>query len=209
MSEATQGTADWLQARLGYATASNFATILTKGRGKGKEWGDTAMTHALTLVAERLTGEGEPEFTAAACDWGNANEPFAVAAYEAAQGVYVEPASFIRHPLIDWVGGSPDGLVAQDGLIEAKCPHKSHNHLRTVWTGKMPAEHTAQVQGNLWITGREWCDFVSFDPRLPESCQLFVTRVERDAAFIETLGDRVEAFLALVNQILEGCHAAE
>lgn len=206
---AKQGTDEWLAERLGHATASNFAAILTKGRSKSQPWGDTATSLALTLAAERLTGRPAEGFRSAATDWGNEHETAAVVAYEIAQGETVETAGFIRHPLLDWVGGSPDGLIGDDGILEAKCPWTSREHVRTVWGGVMPEQHKAQVQGNLWVTGRDWCDFVSFDPRMPESCALFITRVERDAEYIQSLADRVEAFVGLVNQILGECDAQQ
>lgn len=202
-----QGSPEWLAARLGHITASKFGVVLTKGRSKAKAWGETAVSYALELAHERLSGAGQPEFTAAACEWGTDHEPLAVTAYEESQAVEVAPAGFVEHPLIEGVGGSSDGLIGSSGILEVKCPYTGREHLRTLWEGTMPEKHKPQVQGNLWVTGRDWCDFVSFDPRLGESSALFITRVARDADYIETLAERVEAFAALVSEIVEACRA--
>ncbi len=198
-----QGTPEWLQERLGFVTGSRFADVLAKARNKSEPWGQTAVSYALTLAGERLTGMPSQTERFPATDWGNEQEPYAVAAYEQMQGVTVETAGFVPHALVDWVGCSPDGLVGDDGTIEAKCPFTEREHLRTVWTGCMPDEHKAQVQGGLWVTGRQWCDFISYNPRLPESCSLFVSRVERDPEYIAKLSQRIEAFAGLVSEMVE------
>lgn len=205
----SQGSPQWLAERLGHVTASKFEDVLKKGRSKASVWGDGATTYALTLAAERLTGVVAGGYATDAMDWGTQHEPDAVAAYELTQLVNVKVAPFVRHPLIDNVGGSPDGFVFDDGILEVKCPYTSKEHLRTVWDGSMPEHHRPQVQGNLWITGRDWCDFVSYDPRMPEECRLFISRVERDAEYIKTLSDRVEAFAALVSEMVEVCGAQQ
>lgn len=200
---AVQGTAEWLQERLGFVTASRFSDAMTAGRSKSKPWGDTAVSYALTLAAERLTGQPAPSYTNEAMQWGHDNEAVAVAAYEQMQEVEVDAAPFVTHALVDYVGGSSDGFVGSAGIIEVKCPFTTKEHLRAVWDGCMPDQHKAQVQGNLWVTGRQWCDFISYDPRLPESCSLFVSRVERDPEYISTLSARIEAFAALVSEMVE------
>jgi hypothetical protein len=127
-------------------------------------------------------------------EWGTATEPFARAAYETQRGLMVDEVGFVPHPITEWVGGSPDGLVGDDGGIEIKCPHNSVVHVETL-TGGMPSEHRAQVQGLLWITGREWWDFISFDPRMPEKMRLYIERVKRDEDYIAKLVDEVTKFL--------------
>jgi len=185
-----QRTDEWFKARLGKATASNFRKILAKV--KTGEAADRRNYRA-QLVIERLTGHQHDSYSNAAMQWGTEQEPFARIAYMAQTGNDVQEVGFIEHPDL-MAGASPDGYIGERGLIEIKCP-VSATHIETLKAGACPAEHYAQVQGQLWITGREWCDFVSYDPRMPERLQLFVTRVARDADYIDTLAKEVKAFL--------------
>jgi hypothetical protein len=128
--------------------------------------------------------------------WGTEQEPAARAAYERVTGTSVEETGFVAHDTL-LAGCSPDGLVDWDGLIEIKCPYNSANHIETLLRG-MPDEHIPQVQGQMWITGRQWCDFVSFDPRMPEPLQLHIQRINRDPGFIADLEARITIFLQQV-----------
>jgi predicted phage-related endonuclease len=130
--------------------------------------------------------------------WGVEQEPFARAAYEAAQGVMVEEVGFIPHPTIDMAGASPDALVGDDGVVEVKCP-ESKGMLETLLTKKVPAKYFAQMQFQLSCTGRQWADYVVFDPRMPPKAQLFVTRIQRDNAFITEMEAEIVKFLAEVD----------
>jgi hypothetical protein len=134
-------------------------------------------------------------------NWGTEQEPEARAAYERATGRIVEETGFFAHDSLP-AGCSPDGLVDWDGLIEIKCPYNSAVHIETLLNG-MPTHHTAQVQGQMWITGRDWCDFVSFDPRMPEALQLHVQRITRDPGFIADLEAKVTSFLQQVGNQVE------
>jgi hypothetical protein len=185
-----QRSDEWYAARCGKATASNFRKILATI--KSGEAADRRNYRA-QLVCERLTGKVDQGFTNDAMRWGIENEPFALAAYIAQTGVYVDEEGFIPHHTL-LAGASPDGLIGLDGGIEIKCPTKAV-HIETLRAQRMPAEHIPQVQGCMWISGREWWDFVSYHPEFPHGLQLFVTRVLRDDAYISTLEKSVEAFL--------------
>ncbi len=189
-----QGSPEWLAARAGHCTASRFKDVLAKIKT-----GESASrrNYRIQLVTERLTGRPCDSFTNAAMEWGTATEPFARAAYESARTLMVDETGFLLHPAVPFVGASPDGLVADDGGVEIKCPHQSTVHVETLESG-MPPEHRAQVQGTLWVTGRQWWDFISYDPRMPEHLQLYVERVKRDDAYIDALAAEVGRFLAEV-----------
>ena len=123
-------------------------------------------------------------------------------AYEAATGAMVEEVGFIKHPTLPMVGGSPDGLIGEDGGWESKSPYNTANHIYTILEG-MPAEHEAQIQGLMWITGRKWWDFQSFDPRLPAPMNRYVQRIDRNDIFIKQLENEVIAFNAEVAVLVE------
>jgi hypothetical protein len=149
------------------------------------------------LVTERLSGEPTPFFANAAMQWGTEQEPFAREAYEVTREVFVEEVGFIVHPLMKMAGASPDGLVTEHGLVEIKAPN-SLTHVATLRANEVPAKYLPQIYFQMACTGRAWCDFVSYDPRLPANCQLFVKRVERDHVRIAEIENEVEAFLAEV-----------
>jgi putative phage-type endonuclease len=150
------------------------------------------------LVCENITKTKADGFTNAAMEWGTEQEPFARAAYEAKTGVMVEEVGFVPHPLIEWAGASPDGLVGPDGLVEIKCPNTA-TMIDTLLTGKVPGKYNIQMQFQMACTGRHWCDYVVFDPRMPAKAQLFVKRVFRDDAFIQDMEAEIVNFLAEVN----------
>lgn len=184
-----QRTPEWFQARLGKATASRFSDILARTKSG---YSASRQNYLMELVCQRLTGRQEETYCSPAMQWGIDNEAKAKAAYEFLRGRDVAEVGFLLHPDHAHVGCSPDGLV-EEGLIEIKCPMTAH-HIETVRFG-MPAKHVPQIQGQLWVAGAAWCDFVSYDPRLPPGLDLYVQRVERDEKFIETLAQEVLAFL--------------
>ena len=199
LETATQRDDDWYAARCGKATASRFKDAMATLKN-----GDPAQAqrdYLTELVVERLTQAPAQRFATAAMQWGTEQEAPARAAYEARTGVAVEETGFIAHDTL-LAGCSPDGLVDWDGLIEIKCPFNSGVHIETL-LGGMPKEHVAQIQGQMWITGRQWCDFVSYDPRMPEPLQLHIQRIPRDPAFIADLERRVTSFLAEVGAKVE------
>lgn len=190
-----QGSQEWKDARLGWVTASRFADVMTQPRGKAASLSQTADSYMLDLVGEWLTGQQASTFESFAMKRGTELEPLARDAYSARTGRAVFTTGFVRHPTESLVGCSPDGVIGDDGGIEIKCPETYKAHVRVLVSGEMPEEHTAQVQGAMWVTGREWWDFVSFDPRMPnDATQLMIVRVPRDEAYIVELADRVVKF---------------
>jgi len=185
-----QRTDDWFAARLGKVTASRVADVIAKtksGYGAGRA------NYMADLVVERLTGQKASSFTNAAMEWGTEQEPNAKAAYAAKTGILVEDVGFIDHPTVAMSGASPDGF-AEDGLIEVKCPNTA-THLEYVLAELPPLKYFTQMQWQMACTGRPWCDFVSYDPRLPERLQLLVVRVPRDDDYIKILEQEVTTFL--------------
>ena len=159
---------------MGKVTASRIADVLAKTK---TGWGASRYSYMGELIAERLTGRPNESFTTSAMQWGKDNEDRARQAYVFRYDRQVEETGFVEHPrLEDLAGASPDGLV-EDGLIEIKCP-STITHLDTISSGKVPTRYQFQMQWQMECTGRKWCDFISFDPRLPENLQLFVKRVE-------------------------------
>jgi putative phage-type endonuclease len=185
----------WFKARLGKATGSRFNDVMSKIRS-----GESAArkNYRAELVAERLTGVPTPTFQSAPMAWGTDNEPLARLAYELETGNEVEDAPFVPHPELE-AGASPDGFIGDDGLVEIKCPNTA-THIETLKKGEVPRQYIAQVQGQLWITGRKWCDFVSFDPRLPENAQMVIVRVEADPIYQAELEDEIVDFLEGVDK---------
>jgi len=181
-----QGSDEWFKARIGKITASHFSDVLAKKTGKPK-----ASDYIMRLIGERLTGLKEPNFHNDYMDNGIETEAQAREYYESLYGVKVEQVGFVE--LNENVGCSPDGLVNGDGLIEIKCP-KSTTHLTTILDNKMQTCYTAQVQGQLWVTGRQWCDWISFDPRVTVN-PFFMVRVDRDEKYIAVLEAAVEQFI--------------
>ena len=195
----TQRSEDWYTARLGKATASRFRDAIAALKSGAPA--QAQRDYLTELVVERLTQQPIQRFQNAAMNWGTEQEPAARAAYERVTGRIVEETGFVAHDTL-MAGCSPDGLIDWDGLIEIKCPWGTANHIETLLNG-MPAEHIPQVQGQMWITGREWCDFVSYDPRMPAELQLHVQRIQRDETFIADLERRVTSFLQEVGKQVE------
>jgi putative phage-type endonuclease len=190
-----QGSEEWHRIRLGKVTASRVADVIAKTK---TGYGASRANYAAELIAERLTQSTAPSFTNAAMQWGTDQEPHARAAYSFLHDVDVEEIAFVDHPEIAMSGASPDGLVGLDGLVEFKCPNTA-THLDTLLSETVPGKYVTQMQWQMACTGRAWCDFASFDPRLPPSMQLFVKRVDRDASLILDLETEVSAFLAEID----------
>ncbi|MFP5078262.1 lambda exonuclease family protein [Rhizobium sp. YIM 134829] len=191
MDEIIQGSPEWHALRCGKVTASRVADVVARTKSG---WGASRSNYAAELIAERLTGVAAEGFTNAAMQWGTDQEPNARLAYEFMQNVTVEQIAFVVHPRIGDSGASPDGLVGEDGLVEIKCPNTA-THIDTLIKQDIPAKYITQMMWQMACTGRQWCDFVSYDPRLPESMQLFVKRVTRDDAVIDELETAVAVFL--------------
>lgn len=190
-----QKSPEWFTARLGKVTASKVADVIAQTKSG---YAASRANYMAQLVVERLTNTQAESFSNAAMEWGTEQEPFARAAYEVAKGVIVEEVGFIDHPTIAMSGASPDGLVNDGGLVEIKCPNTA-THIETLLEQRAPNKYIAQMQWQMACTDRWWCDFVSFDPRMPEKAQLFVTRVQRDDEYIRTIELEVRKFLSELN----------
>jgi putative phage-type endonuclease len=189
--EIIQGSDAWKALRCGKVTASRVADVVAKTK---TGYSASRANYLAQLIAERLTGTAAETYMNAAMQHGTETEPEARCAYEFYQGVTVEQIAFVLHPKIDQAGASPDGLVGADGLVEIKCPNTA-THLETLLGQAVSAKYADQMQFQMACTGRKWCDFVSYDPRMPEHMRLFVRRVARDDARINFLETEIAGFL--------------
>lgn len=196
--EAEQRSPEWFAARLGKATGSRFADIMARTRSG---YSTSRKNYAAELATEWLTNTPTENYTSAAMQWGTDYEPVARGQYELATGNDVVETGFWVHDSLD-CGASPDGFIGDDGLIEIKCPNTA-THIETLVKNKIPSQYYAQVQGQMWITDRKWCDFVSFDPRMPANARLKIVRVERDDVFIGDLEFEITDFLGEVAELVE------
>jgi len=176
MLKMKQGSDAWFAVRCGKLTASRLADATAKTKSG---WGAGRKNLMAQLIAERLTGNVAESFSNAAMQWGNDIEPEARAAYEFYHDVEVVEIGFIDHPTIKMTGASPDGLGGLGGMVEIKCPNTS-THLDTLLKGTIPSKYIKQMQWQMKCADRNWCDFVSFDPRLPEEMKMFVQRIHLD-----------------------------
>jgi putative phage-type endonuclease len=190
-----QRSNEWFAARLGKVTASRVADVVAKTKSG---YSASRANYMAQLVVERMTNKQAESYSNAAMEWGTEQEPLARAAYEAEVDVLVEEVGMIDHPTVEMSGASPDGLVGDDGLVEIKCPTTA-THIDTLMGEQAPKKYYDQMQWQMACTGRKWCDFVSFDPRMPEGLQLFVKRVERDDEYIAMLESEVATFLQEVS----------
>lgn len=186
-----QNSPEWFAARCGKVTASRIADVVAKTKT-----GVSAMrvNYMAELLAERLTGLPVEGFKSDAMKWGSEVEPDARAAYEFYRNQTVTEVGFVLHPNIDQSGASPDGFVGGEGLVEIKCPNTA-THMDTLLGQSVPAKYINQMQWQMACTGRKWCDFASYDPRMPEHLRLFVKRVDRDDKRIKELETEVAGFL--------------
>ncbi len=186
-----QGSPEWNRVRCKKVTSSRFKDVMAQGQGK------TRAGYLHQLVGERLTGQVDMNgYYDKNMRWGNETEPQARATY-----MLESDALSVRVPgfcqLNSDVGASTDGLVDADGMLEIKCP-LSKTHIATILGGKVPTQHIVQIQGGLWVTGRKWCDFVSFDPRMnvKNKMSYFCIRVFRDEEKIKKIEAEVNIFTA-------------
>lgn len=191
-----QGTPEWHQLRLGKVTASRVADILAKTKtGPSASRGN----YLIELALQRVTKTIEESYTNAAMEWGTQTEPQARVAYEVKTGNFVDQVAFVDHPTIAGFGCSPDGLVGSDGLIEIKCPN-SATHWSYIKANEPPQKYFIQMQAQMAVTGAKWCDFVSFDPRMPERSQLLIVSVPIDREFILFMEAEIKQFLSEVDK---------
>lgn len=193
-----QRTEDWFRARLGRLTASRVADMMATTRNG---YAASRTNYAWELAIERLTGQSTPGFCSPAMQWGIDREAEARAAYELHALTAVEEIAFVQHPTL-FAGASPDGLVGTDGLVEIKCPNPA-THGETLLKGRIDDKYHKQMQFQMACTGRQWCDFVSYDPRFPEEMRLWVKRVERDDEDIAAIEQAAVEFLKEVDETVE------
>jgi len=193
----------WFAARVGKVTASRIADMMAKTKSG---WGAGRTNYLAELVAERLTGVSQSGYVNGAMQRGVETEPEAITAYEFYSDNAVTPVGFIPHPTIEQSGASPDGHVGDDGSVEVKCPNTS-THIDTLLGGSVPGKYILQIQWQLACSGRSWCDFVSYDSRMPEELKLFVRRVDRDDAKIAELESEVEIFLGEIDAKVQQLNA--
>lgn len=186
----SKGDMAWHEQRLGKLTSSRFADMMAKGRGKDEQYGLASMKYIYEKIAEQLSLQ--PHIvTSQATDWGSQMEYNAIEKYQEITGNEVKQVGFVDYG--EYAGGTPDGIVGDDGIIEVKCPFNPANHIETVLEGQVPKQYVFQIQGNLMVTDRKWCDFISFDPRiLEESLQIKIIRMERDEEIIQAIQDRIK-----------------
>jgi putative phage-type endonuclease len=193
-----QQTPEWLAARIGCVTASRVKDVVAKLKN-GKE-SAARTSYKLELLTEALTGRATEHYVSQAMDFGSENEPLARTTYEIAKGVEVERVGFVLHPTIKRAGASPDGLVGEDGLVEIKVPNTT-THLSYVIGEVVPEEYKPQMMWQMACADRDWCDFVSYDPRLPEDFGLFVVRYQRDEDVIKEMEFAVQTFINELNEM--------
>lgn len=191
-------TPEWFAARLGKITASRISDLTAKTK---TGYGASRANYKAELIAERLTGVPAASYTNAAMQWGTDHEAEAISSYVFFKDAVVTPAGFVEHPNIGWCGATPDAYVSPDGLLEVKCPNTA-THIETLLGHFVPSKYVAQIQWQLACTGRQWCDFVSYDPRLPQAMRLFVRRMPRDEKIIQELSGEVIAFLVEVEETI-------
>lgn len=190
-----QRTDSWFAARAGKVTASAIYKVMARTK---TGWGADRANYMAQLVSERLTGRPADSFSNSAMQWGIDTEPQARAMYELETGQGVVECGFFDHPEIAMSGASPDGLIGKNGLIEIKCPNTA-THIATLRGAEIEGKYIKQMQWQMACTGTDWCDFVSFDPRLPDEMQMHVRRIERDDEMLREIGEHVTEFLAEVD----------
>jgi len=198
-----QRSDEWFAARLGRVTASRVADLMAQTK---TGYSASRANYMAELICERLTGAQADKFSNSAMQWGTDTEPQARAAYAFMNDADVIETGFVLHPAIVDFGASPDGLIGDDGLVEIKCPNTA-THIDTLLSEKIPAKYVTQMQVQMACTGRAWCDFVSFDPRLPSELQLWVSSVARDDAAIAEIEAETIKFLSELAAKVENLRA--
>jgi len=194
-----QGSEAWKLLKIGKVSASRMADLLAKTKTGASA---SRAKYMAQLLCERMTGQPTEFFTTAAMQRGTEIEPVARAAYEAENFISVDQVAWVEHPTIPMAGCSPDGVVGEHGLIEIKCK-EIHNHLDSILNDRIDPDHQAQMMWQMACTGRQWCDYVCFDDRAPEGLQLFIKRLERNDALIQTMEDEVRKFLKDLDSMID------
>lgn len=189
-----QGSEEWRLMRCGKITGSRFRAVMDLNKRNGTP-NKPRRDLVATLQMELATGIPEYVIPNEAMEHGSAMEPKARLAYEFLRDCRCEVPAFLQHPDLAYIGFSPDGLVGEEGIIEIKSPFLEPRHTRTRDSGKCPDDYYAQCQGGLWVTGRKWCDFISYYP----SISVEIVRVERDEEYINRLAAECAAVWSEVN----------
>lgn len=198
-----QRSPEWYAARLGKVTASRIADIMARTK---TGYSTSRANYMADLVCERLTGSPADNYVNSAMQWGIDNEAAAKAAYSFMTDAAIDEVGFVEHPSIGMAGASPDGLIGTDGLIETKCPLTA-THIDFLLANAVDRKYVLQVQFQMAVTCRAWCDFVSFDPRLPPEMQLWIRRIPRDDTLIKEIEGEVIAFLVELNDKVSALQA--
>lgn len=186
-----QGSPEWFAQRLGKVTASRIADVMAKTKSG---YSASRKNYMAQLIVERMTGQPQESYTNSAMQWGIDHEAEARSMYEFMSGNVVTPAEFVPHQLILDSGASPDGYVGEDGLAEIKCPNTA-THIETLLSGRVDDKYILQMQWQMECCDRAWCDFVSYDPRMPPELQLFVERVNLDDVRLHGIRGEVIGFI--------------
>lgn len=197
--EVEQRSAEWLAMRVGAVTASRIKDVMARLRNGGES--QSRKDYKTEIVCERLTGRTYEHYVGPAMQWGIENEALAKAAFEVETGIEVIPSGLAFHPSIKWLMASPDGFLGSDGLIECKCPTTS-THIEYLINKEIPPDYQWQMLCQMACSERSYCEFLSYDPRLPKRLQLFVKRLERDDARILEMETEVEKFLGDVDAMI-------
>lgn len=197
ITDMLQGSELWKKLRLAKVTGTGMKSVLSNGKGSAPS--KMAETYMMELIAEKLTGQAKPFFENDAMRWGTETEPQARAMYELNSGNDVLEVAFIERN--EFIGVSPDGLIGDDGMIEIKCPETT-TQLKRALTDNYSKDYTTQIQMQLWVAEREWCDFLSFDPRLDIDASYLLQRVYRDEKFIDDMQMKTYLFITKMNEIL-------
>jgi putative phage-type endonuclease len=200
-----QGSDEWKALRAGRVTASKVADAISKLKNGGES--ATRRELRIKLVTEALTGEPADDiFETAAIRWGRENEAYARMYYEELRQVQVRQIAFAHHPTLKRAGASPDGLVGTDGLLEIKCP-MSHTHLNYILAGVVPEDYKPQMLWQMECTGRNWCDLMSFDPRMPKGLRVFIRRFQKDQVALASITTEVTGLINEVEEMVKSLNA--
>lgn len=205
-NEAEQGSSEWLRARIGCLTASRMGDAMAFLKG-GKE-SEARRKLKIELLAERLTEMTNDGFVNAAMRWGIETEQEAKDRYEEITGALIQPCGFALHGEIDYFGASPDGLLNGDGLIEIKCP-TSITHMQWLLDGVVPEQHKPQMMAQMIVTGRGWCDFMSYDPRFPAGKDYFIRRFEPSPGELNDVENGALIFLEELDRLADQLNLQE
>jgi hypothetical protein len=191
----------WYAARAGMITCSRFGDLIGEGKSKDSLFTQTGYVYLQLLVAKRLGSYYS--FSSSATDWGTINEPKAIEEYVNITGYEVDAKPFNFFRLDDNIGGTPDGLVGNDGTIEVKCPFNPAVHVGTLLSRSVPKEYEWQVHGHMLVTGRKWCDFISFDPRIDGKQKIAIVHVDRDEGKIAFLKSRLDLAVKVIEEMMQ------